>query len=445
MRPIGFAFLIALVVCSASAEPPSFDVSISTPRAVRRRAVTRPSSPGQWLLANSIALSGTEITADISDLLPLKTWLSGVRVVGLGDGTHGTHEYYTIKKRLIDFLAREEGINIVTFEAPWAEFNKITHYIQTGEGNPRELLRINGYFFWEYQEMLDLLTWARSYNETRGAKPPLIFLGIDTLPFGSKTDVLEFFQQVDPAYHATAAARYESCGTLSPVCVGPAREVRQRLLDNRQRYEEASSANRFRDVLQSARVVEQYGETIAIGPGEGRRDEARDRFMAENVATVLEMYGPGSRALLWGHNEHVGKNFLEVTEDPSRNLGARSIGSFLRERLGDEYYVLGSAFLNGSFTAYDRGQGGRTLTARPMDPAPPDNYESLFREAGLARMIVNFRVATQPDFLKGPRGLRHGQGDFGPTTKGYNVPVRLLEKFDGMIYFDLTTPTVPLP
>jgi len=444
MRSLGSAFLIGLIACSAQAEPSrAFDVSdFALTPSTRRRAAVRPISPGQWLRTNSIALTSTDLTDDDSDLLPLKTWLSGVRIVGLGDGTHGTHEYYTVKKRLIHFLAREDGITLVTFEAPWAEFNKITHYLLTGEGNPRELLRIGGYFFWEYQEMLDVVTWARTYNETRGAKPPLRFLGVDILPFGSKTDVLAFFQQVDPSYHATATSKY-SCSPGTE-CLGSAREVRQRLIDNRQRYEEASSAARFRDVLQSARVVEQYLERSTAPAGKG--DEYRDRFIAENVSTVLAMYEPGARALFWGHNEHVGKNFYELSEDPSLNDATRSAGSFLREQFGDEYYVLGSCFLNGSFTAYELvSQGVRRLTAHAMEPPAADNYESLFKEAALPRMIINFRVASVPDFLNGPRRLRHGQASFGNTTKGYNVPVRLLEKFDGMIYLDVTTPTVPLP
>src|SRR5687767_874114 len=105
--------LLFAVPPSTAAVPPAIDRSIDAAAVSKRRRPIRPISTADWLRANSIELASSDVIADTSDLQPIKTWLDGVRVIGLGDGTHGTHEYYTIKKRLIDFLAREEGITLV--------------------------------------------------------------------------------------------------------------------------------------------------------------------------------------------------------------------------------------------------------------------------------------------------------------------------------------------
>ncbi len=449
MKGLASLSLSILIACSANAD--NFDkiperVPALAPvaeQSQRHHPLRRssPVTPADWIRQNSISLTSTELVEDDSDLSALATWLSGVRVIGLGDGTHGTHEYYTVKKRLINFLAREEGINIVAFEAPWAEFNKVNEYLATGRGDPRELLRIDGYFFWEYQEMLDLVTWARSYNEAHGGSPPLRFVGVDTLPFGSRKDVIEFFEQVDPALAPSVSAKYDCADVFSSTCLEAAGQVRQLLLENRSRYEAASSPARVNDVIQSARVAEEYAETL-IGPN---GDEMRDRFMAENLEWFLETQGAGLRALFWGHNEHVGRNYYELSEDPSRNTTTRTAGYFLREHFGDQYYVFGACSFGGSFTAYARTTSGITLASRPMEAPTVDNYESFFKEAGSPRLIINLRRSPYPDWLSGPRPLQHGEAEFGRKTNCVNVPLRILEKFDGIIYLERTTPTVPLP
>lgn len=40
---------------------------------------------------------------------PLKPVLAGKRVVALGEATHGTHEFFAMKHRMLAFLVQEMG------------------------------------------------------------------------------------------------------------------------------------------------------------------------------------------------------------------------------------------------------------------------------------------------------------------------------------------------
>src|SRR5437867_9612937 len=77
----------------------------------RRRAVTPPSdqTPASWLASHAYPLATTEAVGDLNDLSPLRAIVGNASVVGLADGTHGTHEYFTTKLRIIEFLVTQMG------------------------------------------------------------------------------------------------------------------------------------------------------------------------------------------------------------------------------------------------------------------------------------------------------------------------------------------------
>jgi erythromycin esterase len=68
------------------------------------------------------------------------------------------------------------------------------------------------------------------------------------------------------------------------------------------------------------------------------RSGARDRAMAENTLAILEENGPESRIVIWAHNIHI-----------SGREG--KAGDYLRRELGDEAYLIGFAFNEGSFNS----------------------------------------------------------------------------------------------
>src|SRR5947207_1802451 len=69
--------------------------------AVHRRAVAHPppEPAADWLAKHAIPLATTEATGNVDDLAPLASIVGDAHVVGLGDATHGTHEFFTTKLR----------------------------------------------------------------------------------------------------------------------------------------------------------------------------------------------------------------------------------------------------------------------------------------------------------------------------------------------------------
>src|SRR5689334_16326919 len=63
----------------------------------------RDSGVTAWLKQHAITIKSVEAGNGFDDLQPLKRVLADVRVVGLGEATHGTREFFQFKHRMVEF------------------------------------------------------------------------------------------------------------------------------------------------------------------------------------------------------------------------------------------------------------------------------------------------------------------------------------------------------
>ncbi|MCW2568958.1 MAG: erythromycin esterase [Mycobacterium sp.] len=62
--------------------------------------------------------------------------LGPVRVVGLGEATHGSREFVTLDRRLLAYLVTEQGFDVFAFEADHEGGKALDAGVTTGEGDP---------------------------------------------------------------------------------------------------------------------------------------------------------------------------------------------------------------------------------------------------------------------------------------------------------------------
>ena len=132
-----------------------------------------------WLEQNAVPLATTEPGGPYTDLAPLKEMVGTARIVGLGEQTHGTREFFRFKHRALEYLVKEMGFNTFAIEAPWAEANRVNHYVHTGQGDPEGLLSHLRYWTWNTAEVLELIKWMRQHNQNPGGAPRVSFLAFD--------------------------------------------------------------------------------------------------------------------------------------------------------------------------------------------------------------------------------------------------------------------------
>lgn len=126
-----------------------------------------------WLDAHLIPVGSD---AGLAALAPM---LRGRSVIGVGEATHGTREFFQVKARLFRHLVKHGGFRVLAMEAPAATGKAIDNYLQTGNGDPAHLVQ-GTYFFLDAVEIVDLLRWMRTYNASGTER--VHFVGVDLTP-----------------------------------------------------------------------------------------------------------------------------------------------------------------------------------------------------------------------------------------------------------------------
>ncbi|MCH9649713.1 MAG: erythromycin esterase family protein [Deltaproteobacteria bacterium] len=202
-RRIG-AWIIVLLVSSASGLP----------------AQDSSSPEPQWLAANAHILTSTEPGEPTEDLGFLEDFLGPARVFAVGEGTHGTREFYRLKHRLFQYLAQHQGYKVFALESGFAESEPLNAFIQGGEGDPRELLAGLGQKIWNIEAFLDLVVWMREENLRRDAG--LRFVGFD-MKFSQQAmeDILAALKPLAPPLATRVAASYRPLEDIEAVGIYP--------------------------------------------------------------------------------------------------------------------------------------------------------------------------------------------------------------------------------
>ncbi|MEV0775696.1 erythromycin esterase family protein [Streptomyces sp. NPDC050428] len=421
-----------------------------------------------WLSANAVPLSGgLTAGAPTTDLQPLGKVLDGVRVVGLGESTHGTREFFQLKHRLLEYLVTEMGFTVLAMEASASAGPAVDAYVRGGVGDPAKVLAGLGFWTWRTEEVLDMLKWMRAYNDGRPEAEQVRFVGIDPQRSGDSLAVLEaFLTSVAPE---RLPALHSKLGVLATAYPGSRPDPQQKLmheavnlLEYVRDYDEpgtpagAVAVRHARILVRAADLVTRNGQH----PDPERTVfAARDRYMAEAVGDILDDADhPDTKVVLWGHNGHVAKG---RSADSTTAPAPAPLGGHLRERYGDAYYALGLLFGEGSFRAHRIWPGpwsgvggltGRIAEGNPIGPAPANTVEAQLATATPADHLLDLRHAGGED---APRAVRewvdatHETRTFGALVTRWVYrrsvsPVRLSKEYDGVAYVAVSTDSRPI-
>ena len=403
-------------------------------------AAPDPAQNSTWIQQRAVPFDTDDPAAASTDLQAFKTMVGAARVVLLGEGTHGTAEFFRMKHRLLRLLVEEAGFTAFGIEASFPDSEPINEYVLHGRGDARQVLAGQGFWTWRTEEVLAMVEWMREYNRLHGSV--LSFRGFDMQrPITSMDAVVDYLESVDRSAAVSAGELYAvyrpyaDFPAASAYRVAPAEtrtqshanvaEVAAMLELERGRYEEASSAREYADARQHARIVVQ-AESLYGGNGN------RDAFMAENALWLADQAGPGARVVLWAHNFHV-----QRSADANGN---RSMGSFLDPQLGAQMLVAGFAFGQGACTAV----GGGSLGTHAVPPPVAGSYEATFSRSGLRRFLLDTRGLVPgspgPDwFLRGQ--LHRSIGAVYETSRAdqYFFQAHLQRLYDVVVYFEDTT------
>jgi erythromycin esterase len=118
----------------------------------------------QWIKAASHPLTMTDPDGPLDDLAPLSAMVGRAEVVGLGEATHGSHEIWRVKQRMVQYLVRRLGFTAFVMETTAPIGRELDEYVLNDVGDPRTILSS---FPWSCPEVVDVFVWMRTYNADR--------------------------------------------------------------------------------------------------------------------------------------------------------------------------------------------------------------------------------------------------------------------------------------
>ena len=129
-----------------------------------------------WINKNAYELKSDPSSGN-DDLSFLRKELSGKTVVGLGEASHGTREFYNQKARIIEYLINECNFKLLAFEFQQSLIAPINLYVLTGDGNLKELMAQMALY--NTEEIYNLFQLIRQYNKDKATDDKVVITGFD--------------------------------------------------------------------------------------------------------------------------------------------------------------------------------------------------------------------------------------------------------------------------
>ena len=398
------------------------------------------------------------------ELQPLQALFASKLIVGMGEATHGSREFFEIKNGVFQWLVNTMGYRVFGIEATYGGCCYINDFVQSGKGDIDSVMVYLDFWTWQTEEVRDLIWWMKEYNAREEHVEKLSFYGFDMQNFYSPVQYLNDFARKH------LPAQYDTVKTLSFPVLGKTeleiyrllqkkenhfedtlqhtcRRLTDWLLRNKTYIETTQSGDRYQSLQLCADNLGQAVRSLSVN----NQSRYRDSCMAYNVLQIQKV--EDKKMFIWAHNGHIN---LAYPDNKSVLMGVH-MGGHLKKNLGDAYYAIGFVFNRGSFQAI---QGPKSIGSAI--------FKYLFARKKLFRGLRECTVPAQDKntLTRVLSTTGHpvyfvdvGHSDnpvFSTLLKTYDVgavfmnhkraaaAVNVKRQFDGLIYVDQTSRARPV-
>ncbi|WP_284352301.1 erythromycin esterase family protein [Roseisolibacter agri] len=426
-------------------------------------------------LATALRDAARPLTGDDSDHDTLLDVVGDRRLVLLGEGSHGTHEFYAARAAITRRLIVERGFDAVAVEGDWPDSDRANHWVR-GRGRDATAADALGGFrrfpqwMWRNTDVVRLLDTLRAHNQRVGRERAAGFYGLDLYSLHASIDeVLRYLDETDPDAARRARYRYacfdhfgedpQQYGYAASFDLSQSCEdaVVQQLVDLRRRAPDADAddardaddaADDFFSAEQNARLVldaERYYRSMFHGRVSSWN--LRDTHMADTLDALvqhLRAKGREGKVVVWAHNSHLGD--ARATEMGAG--GEINLGQLARERHGDDAVLVGFTTHTGTVTAaHDWGDAAQRMK---VNPSLPGSIERALHDAAPPRCVVPLRGSAAADAARAALDTALLERAIGviyrPRTErqSHYFHARVGRQFDVLYHFDESRAVHPL-
>jgi len=444
-------FIVTISLFNCSKEKPMDDIIKVKPNdttdvscqltITEKKVLDALNNGGSYLFESAIP-----VEEENGKLDALVDYLGDVNFVGLGEGTHGTAEFYKMKDKIFRLLVEKKGFKAIIFELPWGQTMKINDYVFNGVGTARNALLNTDYWVYSAKAVIDLIEWMHDFNKELDDKDKIYFVGCDIQGNSferEKSIIRNFVINVEPDSVGLVSEKYKylpvdlfkykkETKVKQLKNIAGTKYIYDYILKNRDRFIELSSEFEYELALMASHVI----QNREIVYREGEYGVMRDRLMAYYTQWWQKIFGNSSKVAIWAHNFH-------ISVVPNENFG--SMGTFLRKKRGSNYKNVGFSFEKGSLTAFLAGSNFEFVSPVKKQSITKNicyttNHLLSEIEGNNNYIIFNELDGDAEAYFAVPHKFFQCGAGFNPTyVKKYIHSYPLSKYYDVIIHFDKTT------
>lgn len=395
--------------------------------------------------------------------------IENIEHVLIGEATHGSHEFYSIRVDITKRLILEKKFNAIAIEADWPDVHRINQYIKGDKTIKNATDAFGGFkkfptWMWRNEVIIEFVEWLYSYNSKLPFVKKIGFYGLDLYSLNTSIEVIiKYLEKKDMEAANKARQRYACFNSLkdelssygyaatfgmTKSCENEVREQLLELNENSYKYmnENSIEEDQCYYITQNARLVknaEKYYRSMFEHKSSSWN--IRDTYMFETLDLLAEHLSKqlksSAKIVTWAHNSHIGD--ARATE--LKALKQVNLGQLAREKYGNKVFIIGFLTYAGFVTSATKWGG--VVEYKKILPALSHSYEYFLHNLSATNFIINFISMDIIDELIPAGLLQRAIGViYLPKTEraSHYFHTNLIKQFDTVIYIDKTSALRPL-
>lgn len=351
------------------------------------------------------------------------------RIVALGEASHGNVEFQQLKLSLFQNLVENDGVRAFALEGDYGGCEYVNRYIHDGEGTARQAAAAIGFAIYRTDEMADLISYMRKYNETAKDGDDLRFYGFDMQRWSYNLQYL--IEACEKAgIDVTELKKLEDTEEQHSEY-----DVEQQSKVITEIKEELQKSD-VKDIAQADHLADTLLQNISFGKVFNSALEGnalRDKLMAENVMWILSMEEQRGNSCIFisGHNGHIERSGNYGTDN-------RVMGNILSDELGEEYFAIGTDFYKTNCNLPKNNGNRITHTFYSYDPlakaAKKAGYDMCWLDFSKVPENSKLKEQISDSIFMGSLGEGYSPFFMNLIPRSYRISKTPEALYDGMIF-----------
>lgn len=351
------------------------------------------------------------------------------RIVALGEASHGNVEFQQLKLSVFQNLVENDGVRAFALEGDYGGCEYVNRYIHGGEGTAEQAAAAIGFAIYRTDEMADLISYMRKYNETAKDGDDLRFYGFDMQRwFYNLQYLIEACEKA--GIDVTELKKLEDTEEQHSEY-----DVEQQSKVITEIKEELQKSD-VKDIAQADHLADTLLQNISFGKVFNSALEGnalRDKLMAENVMWILSMEEQRGNSCIFisGHNGHIERSGNYGTDN-------RVMGNILSDELGEGYFAIGTDFYKTNCNLPKNNGNRITHTFYSYDPlakaAKKAGYDMCWLDFSKVPENSKLKEQISDSIFMGSLGEGYSPFFMSLIPRSYRISKTPEALYDGMIF-----------